>query len=170
VLHALGTTHSTTCPPCMLSVCTQTCDPEMESADRLFSKLMHDFRPWGRRAKSHPAIVKPATVKKKAPLVQRSVNASRSSLATPTGPIPTQNANGMPYPLLTAYSLTCCACFACLHVSLQRFATAPVHQRLFCCDSTRHSLISALVILILFLSLCGKTRRRGNRHVGSSGS
>lgn len=93
VLHEVGTPGAhggNAFPPCMLAASTQTCNPEMESADRLLNKVMHDVRPWGRRAKSHPAVVKPATVKK-GPPPQRAT-ASRGSLATPTGPLPTNKA------------------------------------------------------------------------------
>lgn len=79
----------------MLAASTQTCDPEMESADRLLSKVMHDVRPWGRRARGHPVVVKTG-VAKKGPHVQRPVNTSRGSLATPTGPLPKNNAGMLP--------------------------------------------------------------------------
>lgn len=96
VLHQRGTSEA---PPCVVSAGTQTADPELESADRLLDKVMQDVRPWGTRARSHPAIVQPRGRKApagaaaaKAPgavAPTRAGTAARSAaVATPQGMLP----------------------------------------------------------------------------------
>lgn len=58
---------------CTVSAGTQTADPELESADRLLDKVMQDVRPWGVRARHHPAAAKSPGGRKPPP-------------ATPAGP------------------------------------------------------------------------------------
>eukprot|EP00892_Ulva_mutabilis_P011652 jgi/Ulvmu1/885/UM100_0040.1 len=64
VLHRKSGSHGALCT---VSAATQTADPELESADRLLDKVMQDVRPWGTRARHHPAAGKAPGVRGKGP-------------------------------------------------------------------------------------------------------
>lgn len=63
---------------CTVSAGTQTADPELESADRLLDKVMQDVRPWGTRARHHPAVVK-------APVGRKNTHAAAAGAVPPQG-------------------------------------------------------------------------------------